>query len=86
MKLSDIWFYFLLVIFGIFALAALYLLRYHPLTQFFVVITLSTFYFLLGVLYHFLKKDLTKQVVFEFLGIAVFAVLSFGILTFWRII
>lgn len=86
MKLSDIWFYLLLTVFGIFALAGLYLLRYHPLTQFFVVIVLAIFYFLLGVLYHFLKKDLTKQIVAEFLGIAVFVVLSLGILTFWRLI
>lgn len=83
---AKFWFYLLLLIFIGFALTGLYVLRYQPLVQFVVVVTASAFYFLVGVIYHLVKGDLTGQVVAEFAGMAIFVVLAFGILTFWRVI
>lgn len=85
-KFLQIWFYFLILAAGVFAIAALYLLRYAPLAQFVVVTIFASFYFLSGVTYHIIKGDLKREIVLEFGGIAVFVILSFAILTFWRIV
>ena len=85
-KFAQIWFYLLILVFATFAISALYLLRYQPLSQFGVVIIFATFYFILGILYHLVRGDLAKEIVLEFGGIAVLVVLSFAMLTFWRLI
>ncbi len=84
--LSQLWFYFAVLIAIGLALVVLYVLRYQPLAQFLVVVTASSLYFLAGVIYHLGKRDLSKNIVLEFLGIAIFVILAFGILTFWRVI
>jgi len=85
-KFAQIWFYILFIILAILAFVSLYLLRYHPLTQFTVIVILAIFYFVTGILYHLARRDLTKQIVAEFAALAVLAILSFGLVTFWRII
>lgn len=85
-KLAQTWFYILFIILAILAFAALYLLRYHPLAQFTVIVILAIFYFVTGILYHLTRRDLTEQIVAEFAALAVLVILSFGLLTFWRII
>lgn len=85
-KFLQIWFYFLILAATVLAIAALYLLRYAPLAQFVVVTIFASFYFLSGVAYHIIKGDLKREIVLEFGGIAVFVILSFAILTFWRIV
>ena len=85
-KLSQFWFYLAVLIAIGLASVVLYMLRYQPLTQFLVVVLASSLYFLAGIIYHLGKGDLTKQIVSEFAGFAFFAILAFGILTFWRVI
>lgn len=85
-KFAQIWFYLLILVFAAFATTVLYLLRYQPLLQFVVVTLFSVFYFVTGVLFHLVRGDLKKEVVLEFGGVAVLIILSFAMLTYWRLI
>lgn len=60
---------------------AIWWLRYDSLRQFLVIIILVIFYLLWGVVYHSLKKDLTKKLFIEYLILAGIAIVV-GFLVF----
>ena len=87
MKIFDKEFDFLSHIFLLFALGlgavGIYRSRYDATGQFLVILVLSVFYILWGVLYHHLKGDLKRKLFFEYLILASIASVV-GFLVFVR--
>lgn len=62
-------------------LFAVWLLKYNSQRQFVIIIAIATYYLVWGHLYHYLKKDLDRRVVIEYLLIAAISILA-GYLVF----
>ena len=73
---------FLLLALGLGAVG-IYRSRYDATGQFLVILVLSVFYILWGVLYHHLKGDLKRKLFFEYLILASIASVV-GVLVFVR--
>ena len=55
---------------------AIYSVRYNPTRQFAVVVLLAVFYVLWGFTYHHTKRETTSKLFFEYLLIALIAILA----------
>ena len=60
---------------------AIFRLRYDNVAQFLVILILAAFYLLWGIVYHNLKRDLDRKLLFEYLLIAAIVVVV-GLLVF----
>lgn len=67
-----------ITLFGVFALGAVYFLRFrfNPFYQFSMLLVLSIFYFVWGMFYHHLRRDLNLKVFFEYLAIWAIVVMA----------
>lgn len=74
---------FYIILFAAFALGTVFVfrMRFNSFYQFSMLLVLSIFYFVWGMFYHYLRRDLTIKVFWEYLAIwaivAVAAVLVF---------
>jgi len=67
-----------LILFGgfILGIAAIYLSRFDSIRQFTVILLMVSFYLLWGFVYHHLRRDAAKWLMFEYLIIGSIALLS----------
>jgi len=70
--------YFILLCVELVGLWGVFWFSYQPLVQMAVLISMSAAYVVWGVVHHYEHKDLHVKIVFEYLLVAIFAVLVFG--------
>jgi uncharacterized membrane protein YfcA len=71
-KLAHLFLYFGYVVGAV----AIYMARYNPTRQFFVIILLVAFYVLWGFVYHHAKREASGRLFLEYLLIALIAILA----------
>ncbi|OGD10458.1 hypothetical protein A2397_02500 [Candidatus Amesbacteria bacterium RIFOXYB1_FULL_44_23] len=70
--------YFILLSFLMVGLWGIFWFSFLPAMQLSILVTMSIFYVVWGIMHHHEHKNLNSKIVFEYLLIAMFAILIFG--------
>lgn len=74
--------YFILLCIELVGLWGVFWFSFQPLMQLAILVGMSSAYVVWGVIHHYEHRDLHVKIVFEYLLVALFAVLVFGSLLF----